>query len=154
MREDIVAGLKNAVERGESVEKAVAAFINAGYNQDEVQEAAKSLGFLHPKQEQIPQPKLAPVPVPVQQIQQKPQFKPLPKSPSLNKEIPIPNVPLLPQVQESIPDAPIDSNDPEKQEVKGKFKILNVILGIISLILLIVVGIFAWNFLTKNWILG
>lgn len=43
MREDILRGLKNAIERGEPLEKAVQSFINAGYNPIEVKQAAQSL---------------------------------------------------------------------------------------------------------------
>ncbi len=43
MREEIVAGLKNAMARGTSLEQAVQSFINAGYNSSEVSEAANFL---------------------------------------------------------------------------------------------------------------
>jgi hypothetical protein len=43
MREEIWAGLKNAIERGDDVEKAISSFINAGYNPSEVREAARAL---------------------------------------------------------------------------------------------------------------
>jgi hypothetical protein len=41
MNEEILAGLKNAMERGTSLEAAVDSFINAGYNPLEVKEAAQ-----------------------------------------------------------------------------------------------------------------
>ena len=44
MREEIESGLKNALERGYSLDEAVASFINAGYNPVEVKEAANNLG--------------------------------------------------------------------------------------------------------------
>ena len=40
-REEIQSGLKNAVERGESLESAAQSFINAGYNPSEVRQAAQ-----------------------------------------------------------------------------------------------------------------
>ncbi len=43
MREDIVAGLKNALEREIPLEKAIQSFINAGYNPVEVKQAAESM---------------------------------------------------------------------------------------------------------------
>lgn len=43
MREELEAGLKNAIERGSSLEEAVQSFINAGYNPVEVKEAANNL---------------------------------------------------------------------------------------------------------------
>ena len=39
-KEEIAGGLKNAMERGYSLEQAVQSFINSGYNPDEVREAA------------------------------------------------------------------------------------------------------------------
>lgn len=41
--DDIKGGLRNAVERGESLEKAKQSFINAGYNSLEVEQAARGL---------------------------------------------------------------------------------------------------------------
>ncbi len=43
MRDEIHAGLKIAIERGNSLEDAVQSFINAGYNPVEVKEAANSI---------------------------------------------------------------------------------------------------------------
>lgn len=43
MREDIIGGLRNAIGRGEPLEKAVRSFINAGYRESEVREAAKHI---------------------------------------------------------------------------------------------------------------
>jgi hypothetical protein len=37
VNEEILGGIKNAMERGSSFEQAVQSFINAGYNQNEVQ---------------------------------------------------------------------------------------------------------------------
>lgn len=43
MKDEIYSGLKNAVERGSSLEEAMQTFINAGYNPQEVREAGKML---------------------------------------------------------------------------------------------------------------
>ncbi|NCO11804.1 hypothetical protein CO038_03545 [Candidatus Pacearchaeota archaeon CG_4_9_14_0_2_um_filter_39_13] len=43
VREDIFGGLKNALDRGEDLENAARTFINAGYSESEVREAAHSL---------------------------------------------------------------------------------------------------------------
>ncbi len=40
MREDIAGGLKNALDKGENLEKAIRSFINAGYSEKEVRDAA------------------------------------------------------------------------------------------------------------------
>ncbi len=44
MRDEIWAGLKNAIERGQTLEQAIQSFINAGYNAAEVREAATAIG--------------------------------------------------------------------------------------------------------------
>ena len=41
MREDIAGGLRNALERGETMEQAVRTFVNAGYSEREVRDAAE-----------------------------------------------------------------------------------------------------------------
>jgi hypothetical protein len=40
-REEIIAGLRNAVERGQSIQQAMQSMINAGYQVNEVQEASR-----------------------------------------------------------------------------------------------------------------
>ncbi|GEM_PF-1885842 len=70
---ELTGGLKNALERGESLEKSMESLINAGYNKKEVLEASKRLRITHegeetsqqeakkpkekPKEEQIKKPK-------------------------------------------------------------------------------------------------
>lgn len=61
-RPEIIDGLKNAVDRGYSIELAVSSFISAGYNKQDVLDSAKFLGgsvlTLEPKiqpSQQIPQ---------------------------------------------------------------------------------------------------
>jgi len=41
--EEIIGGLKNALERGESLDSAKITFINAGYKKEDVEEAAKQI---------------------------------------------------------------------------------------------------------------
>ena len=79
VRQDIVAGLRNALERGYSLEQAKKTLLNSGYNQGDVLEAANYLtGGLgtqpehHEPTEQQPQ----------QQIQQTAIQKPKDKGPT------------------------------------------------------------------------
>ena len=44
MRDEIQSGIRNAVERGSSLEEAIQSFISAGYNPVEVKEAANNMG--------------------------------------------------------------------------------------------------------------
>jgi len=43
MNNDIIWGLRNAVERGYSLDQAVKSYVSAGYSEAEVQEAAKAI---------------------------------------------------------------------------------------------------------------
>ena len=43
MRRDLYGGLKNAIERGENIERAIQSFVNAGYSDIEVREAADQI---------------------------------------------------------------------------------------------------------------
>ena len=60
MKEDIpgiIGGIKNALERGSSIEKAKESFITAGYDAADVEEAAKTLA---PAEEKKPQKQVVP----------------------------------------------------------------------------------------------
>lgn len=43
-RQDLLGALRNALERGQSIEQAKASLLNAGYDTFEIEEAAKELG--------------------------------------------------------------------------------------------------------------
>ncbi|MDO8509286.1 MAG: hypothetical protein Q7S27_06425 [Nanoarchaeota archaeon] len=86
MIEEIAGGLKNAIERGSTLEQAVQSFITAGYNPVEVRQAAQSLSYMPST--------LKPVETPRNEAsgnQQKP--KELPVMPSVN----VPQRPVQPQ---------------------------------------------------------
>ena len=60
MKEDIpgiIGGLKNAIERGSSLEKAKFTFISAGYDENDVEEAARTLMPAEAKKPAFPLPK-------------------------------------------------------------------------------------------------
>lgn len=125
MREDIVAGIKNAYERGESMPRAIQTFINAGYNRQEVEEAARYVSSLYNSS-----------------TEQKPSYQELPKSYGIKEDIPK-NL-----------DIPVNKtgevqNLPEHKK-RGKGFIL--LLSTILLFLLLVLGWSAWNFITKKGI--
>ena len=81
-KEEIIAGLKQAIERGYNLEQAKQSFINAGYSREEVEEAASSFGGVTTQYPQIQQPLQQPTqppsklpPQPQQPSQQLPQQK-------------------------------------------------------------------------------
>jgi hypothetical protein len=43
MSDEIISGLRNALERGESLDKAAQSFLNAGYNPNEVKESVNAI---------------------------------------------------------------------------------------------------------------
>ena len=62
MKEDIIGGLKNAMDRGYTLDAAIQSFINAGYSVNEVKEAASNLStgalsILQPSSPQLIQDK-------------------------------------------------------------------------------------------------
>lgn len=59
VREDILGGLRNALERGETLEQARQSFINSGYPEKEVDEAALSLSAEQLGEKFIPIPSAA-----------------------------------------------------------------------------------------------
>ena len=79
--EEISAGLKNALERGQSLKSAMMSFYNAGYEKGEIEEAARALAELkvEPIQQASKTSILTGMPVP----EKKPESKPI-----AQKEIP------------------------------------------------------------------
>src|SRR3989344_4686082 len=88
-KEEIIQGLKNAIERGSDLEQAKQSFINAGYDEREINDAAASLqGTLteYPEFEltsQMPpaqtpeiKPQAYKLPIQKQNFQQQSQFQP------------------------------------------------------------------------------
>ncbi len=55
--EDLIAALKNALERGETIEEAKLSLLNAGYKRSEIEKAAKVIEGLKVKKSRIPKPK-------------------------------------------------------------------------------------------------
>ncbi len=75
MNDEIAEGIKIAIERGESLEEAIQSFINAGYNPNEVREAANSLtdGAAIPLISEIPENKLSEISSPQKNLNEIPK---------------------------------------------------------------------------------
>ena len=100
VREEILTGLKNAVERGQSIEKAVQSMISAGYNPAEVNEAVNyinlgSMGEI--ARQEIREKSGLPSTISITQEPQSP-YKPLPISASV-----IPTTPTTETPKRKIP---------------------------------------------------
>jgi hypothetical protein len=82
MREDLVGGLRNALERGVPLEAAIQSFVTAGYKDSEVREAVRDLdtGSVYIEQGAKPAPNLLNRPAqPVQPLVQRPLARPQPQ---------------------------------------------------------------------------
>ncbi|RLG16286.1 hypothetical protein DRN69_01160 [Candidatus Pacearchaeota archaeon] len=79
VNQDILGGLKSALERGESLKQAMMTFYNAGYRKEEIEEAARAL-----KEEQEHKKIEAQKPLKSPEISE----KKLIKSPKLKEKIP------------------------------------------------------------------
>ncbi len=73
MKDEIIGGLKNALERGESLESSINSFIAAGYNRDEVRAAAAELSRPEVSEMEITSPSDMNVPSPSPSIIQRQQ---------------------------------------------------------------------------------
>ncbi|MBM3234205.1 hypothetical protein FJZ19_03855 [Candidatus Pacearchaeota archaeon] len=158
-RADIVAGLKNAIERGYSLELAIQSFISAGYNRQDVLDSAASIGGVMMQHPQLQAPQTTPQLSQPAQSQPQPQLsqpaqsqttqpKPLPQSSTReikqNIQQPImqpqPSSQSIPPVQEiQIPQA--------KKSKKGI--LIVIILIVVLVILLSVLGI---TIFARDWI--
>jgi hypothetical protein len=124
VNEEILGGLRNALERGYSFEMAVQSFINAGYNQNEVREAAEyishgAMPLIHPES------------IPAVQMQ---NMGPVRTAPIMS------NIPMAPAFTSIQPQIPPSADKPSFlssiQEDKGKM----ILIGGIILSLLIIFG--------------
>ncbi|PXY71305.1 hypothetical protein CXX78_01815 [Candidatus Parvarchaeota archaeon] len=131
MRDDILGGLKNALERGENINKAIVSLINAGYSEKEVKEAANFLQGGTPNLQQSDN-NLPQVEKKVQNIQTPVKKFPQPK---INQNIlPVNSLPTSKVVVE---------------EKKGKGKII-----ILSIILFILVCVLVFSIIFRKTIIG
>jgi hypothetical protein len=87
VNEEILGGLKSALDRGESLKRAMMTLYNSGYKKEEIEECARMLVENRENQIQVPN-------FPIQQIQEvKPQFqqpvtqKPAPQIKKINQPI-------------------------------------------------------------------
>ena len=156
VNEEILGGLKSAINRGESLKRAMMTFYNAGYKKEEIEEAARVLN----ERPAETQPQVAVV---------KPKqnffgnlFKKKPEQKIVPKEVSIPSAPVEPvskpssqivssygEKSESQPVQKISSY--EKTESKTKDKIL---IAVLITILIILFAILAGIFLFKQQIIN
>jgi len=110
IRDELVAGLKLSMERGESRQAAMQTFVNAGYSVEDVNESAAAL---------TEQPKPMELKKEVISAKQEKTFQPLPKAPET-------------------PEAPASSTLVSKPEASRKMKIILLAAALIVIALLAV----------------
>jgi hypothetical protein len=94
VNEEIMGGLKSALERGESLKKAMMTFFNAGYKKEEIEEAAKLINSIP-----LTSPSLTPS--------------------SVNPAVPASPVPNAPINSQPTPSSPLSSSRPTQQIVSN-----------------------------------
>jgi hypothetical protein len=127
VREDLVAGLRNALEKGESLESAKYSFISAGYPPNEVEEAAR-----YASSGQAVQP------------------SPAPQQPATQQ--PTSTQTMQPPKQTAGPPRHITSSsekEPIKEKITGNLKVISLIV-----ILAILIIIFVLTLIFRETIIG
>jgi hypothetical protein len=147
MNEEIVGGLKSALERGEPIKRAMMSFFNAGYKKEEIEEAAKFLNsnpagiiaHASPAVAQAPSPNLTQKEIP----------SPPAQAPFQSSSQVVSSYPAISNQQ--IQSAPIVSNyeKTEKKEPKDKVMIIILITALVFLL-----GLLASIFLFKSEIIN
>lgn len=130
MDEEVLGGLRSALERGESLQKAMMTLFNAGYKKEDIEEAAKLLVKptieTQPEMPAVPQKEQVPLQEPPQEIsasQQVPQ-----KVSSYGEQMP------APQVSMPVPKA----SNYEQKSSKEKTMIIILVSSLVFLICLLV----------------
>lgn len=146
--EEIVAGLKNALERGQSLKSAMMSFYQAGYDKTEIEEAARALAEFKvepviskpevPLLTDIPQPRapaITQMPVPAKKVEIPSPVQP---KPIVKKEI-----------QEKTIQKVSEYGGKKIRSVGGKLVII-----ILVLLLFLLVGSLVAIFLFRDQIIG
>ena len=155
VNEEILGGLKSALERGSSLEKAMLTLFNSGYKREEIEEAARDLLEFKPEAQIQPSIKTAPKTAeikPTPQALTKPITKTFPElKPPVRKPIQIQPAQLerpifAPQVQIQKP-APIQVQKPvqkvsvyEKPQPKPRGGREKIIIIVLVFLLIFLVG--------------
>jgi hypothetical protein len=155
-KEEIISGLRNALDRGYSLDLAVQSFVNAGYSKQDVLDSARVLGYSKGIISNLP-PASQPETISDQEMTRS-QPQPLPRNQDIKQ---ISQEIKMPEIQPKIPEeryqpTPIQQNVminlPEERIGKKKSWILEnwllVFLGVILLLLLIGLGL---SIFAKQW---
>jgi len=136
VRQDIMAGLKNALERGYSLEQAQVSLINSGYNQNEINEASNFLTSGVAPVAQQPAVRRAQVPAqPAQQRQPVAQPQPVQRA-----QVQQPAQVMQPPAQPMPPQRPAQQAQPAKPKKPFPWKIVILVIILLAIIAALVLG--------------
>jgi len=171
MNEEVLGGLRSALERGQTLERAMMTLFNSGYKKEEIEEAARSLLEFQPSaQLQPPVKTVAKIPI----VKQTPQPASLPKQQitppqptqiqkqSLQKQIPSviqkSQVIQKPQIQQTIqvqkPIQKISNYGEEKPKEEKRPARERAIIFILVFLMAFLLGLLAVIFLFKDQLIA
>ncbi len=156
INEEILAGLKSALERGQSLQRAMMALYNAGYKKEEIEEAARSLMEFSSESQLQPPIKTVPRTAGIKQVPQvlatpttvksfpelQPYRKPTKQQPLMQKLISQTPQPAQVPVDKSLPIQKVSGYEQpklkEKVKEKGKSGEKTIIFVLIFLLILLI----------------
>jgi hypothetical protein len=148
VNEEILGGLKSALERGQSLQKAMMSLYNSGYKKEEIEEAARNLMEFKPESQLQPPIKTVPK---TGKVKPAPQILAAPIKPRAFPELHTMQVPQQPPTQLAKPTQPQENKQlpiqkvssyespkpKEKIKGKGRSKERTIILVLIILLILL-----------------
>ena len=157
VKEDILRGLEGAMSKGETLETAMYSFYNAGYNKQDVEEAARALSIhLSQKESMIPVKQQI---LPISPIPKTPQ-KPTPEIPMPKSTIPLEELKPKKSLQSldqlnSLENQTRDQETKVVQEVskyeqKPKTNLRTTLIVILSILLAMLLGSLVGIFMFKD----
>jgi hypothetical protein len=141
---ELVGGIRNALDRGEEINKAKQSFFNAGYNKQEIDEATAVLGIAEP----IISNKIPAQPLPIQiSVVEESGVKPLPTTqkpiePILSQKISSPSPASLPSTNIVFPSKKETQKLPvaKFEEPKPLNKALVIVLILLGILFVVIAG--------------
>ena len=182
VKEDIIRGLEGAMSKGESLERAMYSFYNAGYRKDDVEEAARAMSIhlsqqeslipmsplsfivksepVKPREMQVQIPQSLEPPIEIQKPKPVEIYKPktveMPK-PKVEEIIPKPNIKPVAEKKEAglaIREKPKVVQEVSKYEQKQKTSPRTILIVVLSIILLVLFLSLGGLFIFKDSVLS
>ena len=134
VKEELVEGIRQAISKGEPIEKAMMSFYNSGYSKQDIEEAAamaQSPGFFQPVQ----QPR-QPMPAPQTQVQQPLVQQPLYKPQPAQQQTAVPQPQFQYQPQQQVQPGVVQRVSAYGPKPSGKGMAITIVLVVILLLLI------------------